>query len=174
MQRAATALLRGLGDPKAAHAAGLYGFRLLNEGDDPSKIMYSFTLFERGEHSNLLRVQTDNFDQPFDLNEGARLDLGSTAKLRTLVTYLELVAELHQRWSALPAEQLAALKISRRDPLAPLGARLSGAGRRQEPGGDARRGDGAHATRPAPAKASSPAAACTTSRTSSPRTTTAR
>jgi membrane peptidoglycan carboxypeptidase len=118
VQSAATALLRNLGDPQAAHAAGLYGFRLLNEGDDTGKIMFSFTLFERGEHSNLLRVQTDSFDQPFDLNEGARLDLGSTAKLRTLITYLELVAELHQRWSGLSAEQLAALKISSHDPLA--------------------------------------------------------
>ncbi len=117
VQRAATALLRGLGDPQAARAAGLYGFRLLDEGDDTSRIMFSFTLFERGQHSNLLRVQTDNFDQPFDLNEGARLDLGSTAKLRTLVTYLELVAELHRRWSGLSAGELAALQISQRDPL---------------------------------------------------------
>ena len=121
VQRAATALLRGLGDPQAAHAAGLYGFRLLNEGDDTSKITFSFTLFERGEHSNLLRVQTDSFDQPFDLNEGARLDLGSTAKLRTLITYLELVAELHQRWSGLPAGQLPALEISSHDPLSRWG-----------------------------------------------------
>ena len=117
VQRAATALLRGLGDPNGAKAAGLYGFRLLNEGDDPSKIVFSFTLLERGEGSNLLRVQTDNFDQPFDLNEGARLDLGSTAKLRTLVTYLELVEELHGRWSGLSAEQLAALSIGAHDPL---------------------------------------------------------
>ncbi len=121
VQRAATALLRGLGDPRAAHAAGLYGFRLLNEGDDTSKITFSFTLFERGEHSNLLRVQTDSFDQPFDLNEGARLDLGSTAKLRTLITYLELVAELHQRWNGLSAGQLAALEISSHDPLSHWG-----------------------------------------------------
>ena len=117
VQHAATTLLRSLGDPRAAKAAGLYGFHLLNEGNDTSKIMFSFTLFERGEHSNLLRVQTDNFDQPFDLNEGARLDLGSTAKLRTLITYLELVAELHGRWSGLPAGELASLKISSRDPL---------------------------------------------------------
>lgn len=117
VQRAATTLLRGLGDPQAAHAAGLYGFRLLNEGDDTSKIMFSFTLFERSGNSNLLRVQTDSFDQPFDINEGARLDLGSTAKLRTLVTYLELVAELHRRWSGLSAGELAALKISSHDPL---------------------------------------------------------
>ncbi len=117
VQRAATALLRGLGDPRAAKAAGLYGFRLLNEGNDTSKVVLSFTLFERGERSNLLRVQTDNFDQPFDLNEGARLDLGSTAKLRTLITYLELVAELHGRWSGLSTAELAALRVSPRDPL---------------------------------------------------------
>jgi membrane peptidoglycan carboxypeptidase len=117
LQRAATALLRNLGDPDAAHAAGLYGFRLLDEDDDPSKITFSFTLFERGTTSNLLRVQTDSFDQPFDLNEGARLDLGSTSKLRTLITYLELVAELHTRLSPLSAEQLAALKPSPRDAL---------------------------------------------------------
>lgn len=117
LQRAATALLRGLADPQAAHTAGLYGFRLLKEGDDTSKIMFSFTLFERGENSNMLRVQTDSFDQPFDLNEGARLDLGSTAKLRTLITYLELVSELHQRWHDLSTEELAALKVSGHDAL---------------------------------------------------------
>jgi len=118
VQGAASTLLRGLSDPAQAKAAGLYGYHLLNEGDDTSKIMFSFTLFERTGNSNLLRVQTDSFDQPFDINEGARLDLGSTAKLRTLVTYLELVAELHARWSGLSAQQLAALSISRRDPLA--------------------------------------------------------
>jgi membrane peptidoglycan carboxypeptidase len=118
VQHAATALLRSLADPEQAKAAGLYGFHLLKEGDDTSKIMFSFTLFERTEHSNLLRVQTDSFDQPFDINEGARLDLGSTAKLRTLVTYLELVAELHARYSGLNAAQLAAQDISKRDPLA--------------------------------------------------------
>lgn len=117
LQRAATDLLRGLADPQAAHAAGLYGFRLLNEGDDTSKIMFSFTLYERGANSNLLRVQTDSFDQPFDINDGARLDLGSTAKLRTLITYLELVAELHQRWAGLSAAQLAAVEVGERDPL---------------------------------------------------------
>ena len=116
-QRAATRLLRSLKNPAAAKAAGLYGFHLLNEGDDPSKLIFSFTLFERGEHANLLRVQTDSHDQPFDINEGAKLDLGSTAKLRTLITYLELVAQLHARWSASSAEELAALTLDRRDAL---------------------------------------------------------
>ncbi|HEY2978422.1 MAG TPA: transglycosylase domain-containing protein [Burkholderiaceae bacterium] len=118
VQRAATRLLRGLKDPAEAKAAGLYGYHLLNEGDDTSKIVFSFTLFERGEQANLLRVQTDNVDQPFDLNEGAKLDLGSTAKLRTLITYLELVAELHDRWRGLDAAQLAALELNPKDMLA--------------------------------------------------------
>jgi len=122
VQRTATQLLRGLKDPAAAKEAGLYGFRLLNEGDDTSKIVFSFTLFERavdkqGRGMNLLRVQTDNVDQPFDLNEGARLDLGSTSKLRTMVTYLELIAEMHARWSTLDPIMLAAQEVHPKDQL---------------------------------------------------------
>src|SRR5262249_15846317 len=112
-----SALLRSLGEKKNAEAAGLYGFHLLSPGDDTSKIVFSFTLFERGEGVNLLRVQTDNLDQPFDLNQGARPDLGSTAHLRTPATYLELVAELHRRWSALAPAELAAQPVSKRDPI---------------------------------------------------------
>ena len=116
-QRAATTLLRGLGQRSGAKAAGLVGFRLLSAGDDPAPLVFSFTLFERGEHANRLRVQTDNLDQPFDINEGARLDLGSTAKLRTLLTYLELVSELHARWSSVDGVMLAALEVDQRDAL---------------------------------------------------------
>lgn len=116
-QRAATRLLRSLATPEGARAAGLYGFRLLSEGDDPSPITFSFTLFERTPGANLVRVQTDSGDQPFDINEGARLDLGSTSKLRTLVTYLELVAEAHARWSPLTPEQLKAEAIHSKDVL---------------------------------------------------------
>ena len=117
-QALATRLLAGLRAPAAAKAAGLYGFHLLDPGADASRLVYSFTLFERGAHANLLRVQADNVDQPFDVNQGARLDLGSTAKLRTLVSYLELVAELHARWAALDRAELSALPASPRDPLA--------------------------------------------------------
>jgi membrane peptidoglycan carboxypeptidase len=118
VQRAATELLRSLRDPDAAKASGLYGFRLLNEGDDTSKLVFSFTLFERSNGANLLRVQTDNVDRPFDLNEGARLDLGSTAKLRTLVTYLELIAELHAQWSQLSPGELSARQVWPKDQIA--------------------------------------------------------
>ena len=116
-QRAATRLLHNLKNTEAAQAAGLYGDHLLRPGDDPARLTISFTLFERGERANILRVQADNHDQPFDLNDGAWLDLGSTAKLRTLVTYLEIVATLHQRWSGLPANELKALATAERDPL---------------------------------------------------------
>lgn len=116
-QHAATQLLRGLRDPATARAAGLYGFRLLSEGDDPAPLSFSFTLYERGEHANVLRVQTDSNDQPFDINEGAKLDLGSTAKLRTLVTYLQLLAELHARWAGLDRSALAALQLHPQDVL---------------------------------------------------------
>ncbi len=110
-QQQASAVLRGLATPAGARQAGLIGTSLLREGDDPARIAYSFTLFESVGGSNLLRVQTDNLDRPFDLNEGARLDLGSTSKLRTLITYLEQVAALHQRWGALPAQELNALRL---------------------------------------------------------------
>jgi membrane peptidoglycan carboxypeptidase len=110
-------VLAGLRTPAAAKAAGLFGFHLLDPGADPGPLVYSFTLFERGAQENLLRVQADNIDQPFDVNQGARLDLGSTAKLRTLVSYLELVAELHARWADLSPAQLSALENNPRDPL---------------------------------------------------------
>ncbi|HTT13032.1 MAG TPA: transglycosylase domain-containing protein [Burkholderiaceae bacterium] len=117
-QRAATRLLRAISDPAAARDAGLYGYHLLENGDDPGKLVFSFTLFERSEGANLLRVQTDSVDQPFDINEGARLDLGSTAKLRTLITYLEQVADLHRRWVGLSPAELAAVGVDRRDAIA--------------------------------------------------------
>lgn len=117
-QEEVTRVLRSLADPEGARAAGLYGFRLLREGDDPGRLTVSFTLFERAGGANLLRVQTDNHDQPLDINEGARLDLGSTAKLRTLVTYLEIVAALHERWAGLPRDELASVRVAQRDALA--------------------------------------------------------
>jgi membrane peptidoglycan carboxypeptidase len=117
-QALAVDALTRLRRPAAAKAAGLVGDHLLAPGANLNPLIYSFTLYERGAHANLLRVQADNIDQPFDVNQGARLDLGSTAKLRTLVSYLELVAELHERWGGLDARALSELKPSDRDPLA--------------------------------------------------------
>ncbi|HEX2013059.1 MAG TPA: transglycosylase domain-containing protein, partial [Roseateles sp.] len=107
-QAMATRALTGLRTPAAARMAGLYGSHLLDADADLQPLVFSLTLYERGARANWLRVQTDNVDQPFDVNQGAKLDLGSTAKLRTLISYLEIVAELHARWAALPPAALRA------------------------------------------------------------------
>jgi len=98
VQEQVTAVLRSLSDPAELEARGLSASRLLDRGD-PEKVVYSLLIFERGRDRNYLRVQADNFDGPFDINEGSKLDLGSTAKLRTLASYLDIVAELHGRLS---------------------------------------------------------------------------
>lgn len=116
VQAAVTQLLRDLRDPANAKAAGLSAKQLLDRGD-PAKVVYSFTLYERGADANLLRVQTDNYDQPLNINEGTKLDLGSTAKLRTLITYLDIMDKLHQRLASLDAKELRALSVDRQDVL---------------------------------------------------------
>ncbi len=90
--------LHRLADPAFAGEAGLFGERMLSP-ERTGDVRYSFTLFERGEQGFRVRVQTDNTNQPFDINEGSKLELGSTAKLRVLTTYLEVIAELHQRYA---------------------------------------------------------------------------
>lgn len=115
VQQRVGAALASLATRDGARSAGLYGFRLLDDGQDPSPLKFSFTLYERGALGNLLRVQTDSLDLPFDINEGARLDLGSTAKLRTLASYLEIVAALHSRWQSLDAAALRAERAKRGD-----------------------------------------------------------
>ena len=60
---------------------------------------------------------TDTNDQPLNINEGIKLELGSTAKLRTLVTYLEIVGELHEQLAGRTVQDLEALDIYPLDPL---------------------------------------------------------
>jgi membrane peptidoglycan carboxypeptidase len=110
-QEAITGVLRQLSDLAYVEAAGLRGQHLLDKNGNPAKILYSVTLYERTPQANLLRVHTDNFDQPFDLNRGVRLDLGSTAKLRTLITYLEVVAQLHNAYAGLSRQTLLATRV---------------------------------------------------------------
>ncbi|MET3134080.1 membrane peptidoglycan carboxypeptidase [Oxalobacteraceae bacterium GrIS 1.11] len=113
-QKEVTAVLRQLRDPEAAKAAGLTGKGMLGNGD-PANVVYSFTLLEKGDNVNYLRLQTDNYDQPLDINEGAKLDLGSTAKLRTLVTYLDIVDQLHTRYGGMDAAQLGKVVVDPKD-----------------------------------------------------------
>ena len=113
---AVTAVLSMLRDPKNTSRYGLRGEHTLGRGD-PAKVVYSFTLYEHVKNYNILRVQADNYDRPFDINEGTRLDLGSTAKLRTLVTYLEVIEQLHGGLSGLDPKQRSSLLTAKADPL---------------------------------------------------------
>jgi membrane peptidoglycan carboxypeptidase len=116
MQQRVAATLASLATPAGAATAGLRGERLLGN-EDPAGVIYSVTLYERTPAANVVRLQVDNYDKPLDINEGTRLDLGSTAKLRTLVTYLESVAELHARLAPLDAGTLRATPIASGDPI---------------------------------------------------------
>ncbi|WP_417775810.1 transglycosylase domain-containing protein [Stutzerimonas xanthomarina] len=98
LQTQVTEYLHRLADPSFAGEVGLFGERMLSP-ERTGDVRYSFTLFERGEQGFRVRVQTDNTNQPFDINEGSKLELGSTAKLRVLTTYLEVIAELHERYA---------------------------------------------------------------------------
>ncbi|MFM0033292.1 transglycosylase domain-containing protein [Paraburkholderia strydomiana] len=117
VQQAVSERLAAASTRDGAKAAGLVGFEMLRPSDDPSKIAYSFTLFERRDGANLVRVQTDSVNQPFDINSGARLNLGSTAKLRTVVTYLQIVSDLHARYAPLSTAELKAVKPDPTDQL---------------------------------------------------------
>jgi membrane peptidoglycan carboxypeptidase len=100
LQEKITTHLRSLRDPAMAESNGLVGEYLLRPGQAAS-LRYSFTLFELRDLGNQVRVQTDNTDIPFDINEGSKLELGSTAKLRVLASYLEIIAELYEHYGPL-------------------------------------------------------------------------
>ena len=116
-QAAVSQFLRSLKDPEAVKAAGLFGENLLSPGNDLGKVLYSLTLHELTEAGPVLRVQADSLDQPFDINQGAKLDMGSSAKLRTLLTYLQLLSELHGQYAGMQTKELNKLTIPERDVL---------------------------------------------------------
>lgn len=114
-QYAVSNFLQRLSDPIVVDAAGLYGHYLLEPDDDLTKPIYSFTLYENTADGALLRVQADNLNQPFDINKGAKLDMGSSAKLRTLITYLQVVADLHRQYAPLSRAELLKVKAADKD-----------------------------------------------------------
>jgi membrane peptidoglycan carboxypeptidase len=107
-------VLSHLDDPDYAKSLGLYGRQLLG-GASPSRLAWSVVLYERGAERNYLRVHADSLNEPFDINSGAKLQLGSTAKLRTLVTYLDIVDALHRRLAAEPRGALLAIAAAAKD-----------------------------------------------------------
>ena len=108
--------LKNLADPEFAAQMGLIGERLLTT-KTTDQVSYSFTLFERTADGSRVRVQTDSTNQPFDINEGSKLELGSTAKLRVLTTYLQIIAELHERYAQQTPAALKKTEIAEQDRL---------------------------------------------------------
>jgi membrane peptidoglycan carboxypeptidase len=107
-------VLSHLDDPAYDKTLGLYGRQLLG-GASPARLAWSVVLYERGTDRNYLRVHADSLNQPFDINSGAKLQLGSTAKLRTLITYLDIVDALHRRLATEPREALLATAAAAKD-----------------------------------------------------------
>lgn len=140
MQSEISKELRRLAEPEHAARAGLFGEKLLRPKQAGSAIL-SFTLHERTEGANVVRAEADNYDSPLSINRGTRLELGSTAKLRTLVTYLEVITNLYQEHKGRPiAEQRAkardnltawVLEYLQKQPDAPLAAILDAAMQRR-------------------------------------------
>ena len=108
--------LVGLRDPEEVRKIGLDQFQLLSEGD-PKAMIYSFLLYERAPGGNVLRVKTDDYDQPLSINQGTKLQLGSTAKLRTLINYLEIVEQLHEQYKETPPDGLRVVDVMPEDRL---------------------------------------------------------
>ena len=116
MEGEVSQLFQEMADPKFVAANGLKGEHLLRTGD-PRKLIYSLMLFERTPEGNVLRVHADNLDRPFDINDGVKMELGSTAKLRTLAHYLEIVAGLYHELAPLDTKTLAAQAHAAGDPI---------------------------------------------------------
>ncbi|MDR3088377.1 MAG: transglycosylase domain-containing protein [Desulfobulbaceae bacterium] len=100
--------LKSLENPHTAARYGLIGKSLLRPGQTGAA-RYSFTLFEKSQVGAMVRVQTDTLEGPFDINEGSKLELGSTAKLRVLATYLQIVSELYDEFSLVSELELTRL-----------------------------------------------------------------
>jgi membrane peptidoglycan carboxypeptidase len=111
-----TALLQQLSDSKFVHANGMVGKQLLG-GGDLAKVSWSFVLYERGADRNYVRIHADSINKPFDINSGGKLMMGSTAKLRTLITYLDIMTVLHHSLAALPSAELLRIAADAEDPL---------------------------------------------------------
>ena len=116
VQAAVSDRILAMADPAYVQEQGFAQGRLLARGD-PAEVVYSFILYERTPLGNAVRVQTDNWDQPLDLNTSGRMELGSTAKLRTLVTYLDAIDERYRRFAGLGPEETESLLSEVVDPL---------------------------------------------------------
>jgi membrane peptidoglycan carboxypeptidase len=116
LQRDVSAFFRGLSEGDTLEERGLTGDRLVG-ASDPAPIVYSLLVCERTPAGNFVRVEEDNVPGALDFNRGTMLELGSTAKLRTLVHYLDLVSREHAALAGRDAGDLAERAETARDPI---------------------------------------------------------
>ncbi|MEW6600254.1 MAG: transglycosylase domain-containing protein, partial [Nitrospirota bacterium] len=116
VQKKVAQMLSRLKDPEYVKSAGLLQERMLEHGD-PKEMIYSFVLYEKTDFGNALRVQADNLDKPLNINEGVKLDMGSTAKLRTLAHYLQIIAGTYEQLKGREAASLRSDPLLDRDPI---------------------------------------------------------
>jgi membrane peptidoglycan carboxypeptidase len=114
-QRVAGVLTR-LDDRAYDRSLGLVGKQMLGDGN-PALVTWSFVLYERGHDANHVRIHVDSLNEPFDINSGAKLQLGSTAKLRTLITYLDIMVDLHRELAPQPTPMLQHIAATAPDAL---------------------------------------------------------
>lgn len=115
-QQRVTDVLEQLGGPAYDRSLGLYGKQLLG-GGNPALVNWSFVLYERGADANYVRIHADSLNEPFDINSGAKLQLGSTAKLRTLITYLDVMTRLNRKFAPLSVDALRRIATTAPDAL---------------------------------------------------------
>ncbi|HYK91862.1 MAG TPA: transglycosylase domain-containing protein, partial [Acidobacteriota bacterium] len=75
LQQQVVNLFESLRDPAFINAHGLREKHLLPSGD-PGKVIYGMLLLEKTPLGNLLRVETDTLNSPFDVNDGMKMQLG--------------------------------------------------------------------------------------------------
>jgi len=117
VQKAVSDVIQNLKTQSQVQPLGLVGFNLLSPGDNPSRVNYSVVVYERQPDRNVLRVHADSLDEPFDINTGAKLILGSTAKLRVMLAYLDIIQGLHDRYVKATPRELAAAESGAKDTL---------------------------------------------------------
>ncbi len=115
-QKNVATFLEGLKNLKTDKSLGLTGDQLLGT-QNPAKVTWSVVVYERMKGFNLVRIHADSLNRPFDINSGAKLILGSTAKLRTLVTYLDIIKTLHDELSGRSVAALRHIAKTTADPL---------------------------------------------------------
>ncbi|HTK85650.1 MAG TPA: transglycosylase domain-containing protein [Patescibacteria group bacterium] len=93
-----------LTDPTRNTAAGFTGYQLLPPGAGKD-IHLAATIMERlPDGHSVIRGQMDNFAGPFNINEGSRLQLGSTSKVLTTYSYLDIAEDIYNKYTSDPAK----------------------------------------------------------------------